>query len=175
MNNLQKRVLEASEFSDLYTPEYATELIVPYLYGTIWECAAGEGHMTSVFEAHRIDVYETDIAFGEQQNFLTTWIIPPNVDFIVTNPPFKLKDEFLKHCYELEVPFALLMPLTAIGGMKRNELFRKYGIELLVPSRRINFIYDGAGKACWFHSAWFCWNVLPEKLMFVEMERNGEV
>jgi len=170
MKELLKRKLATTEFSDLYTPAYATELIVPYLYGKIWECAAGEGHMTFVLIEHGLDVYESDIAFGT--DFLETWVVPPNTDFIVTNPPYNLKDEFLEHCYELEVPFALLLPLTALGGMKRNGLFRENGLEVLVPSRRVNYIYNNAGKACWFHSAWFCWNVLPEKLMFVDMERE---
>jgi hypothetical protein len=170
MKELLKRKLSATKFSDLYTPAYATELIVPYLYGKIWECAAGEGHITVVLEKHVLDVHESDIAIGI--DFLETKFIPPGIDFIVTNPPYDLKDEFLEHCYELEVPFALLLPLTALGGMKRNRLYRENGLEILIPSRRINFIYENAKKACWFHSAWFCWNVLPEKLMFVDMERN---
>jgi len=29
--------------------------------------------------------------------------------------------------------------------------------------------YEGAKKACWFHSVWFCHNVLPEKIIFKEM------
>ena len=64
------------------------------------------------------------------------------------------------------------MPLTALGGMKRTKMYNEYGLEILIPDRRINFIYKGAGKACWFHSAWFCHNVLPEKLMFAEIENR---
>ena len=173
MKELLKRKLASTEYSDLYTPFYATKLIAPYLYGRVWECACGEGHITTVLEHYGMEVVETDIALG--QDFLETWIAPPDVDFIVTNPPFSLKDEFLKHCYEFEIPFALLLPLTAIGGVERGKYFAEYGLELLIPDRRINFIYDNAKKACWFHSAWFCWNVLPEQLIFKTMERNNEI
>ena len=170
MNTLLKRHLASTQSGDLYyTPSYATELIVPYLHGTIWECAAGEGHITIVLEDHGLEVYETDVAFGV--DFLTS-DLPEGVDMIVTNPPYSLKDKFLKHCYDLGIPFALLLPLTTLGGMKRTKMYNEYGLEILIPDRRINFIYKGAGKACWFHSAWFCHNVLPEKLMFAEIENR---
>lgn len=169
MEELLRRKQAATKFSDFYTPFYATKLIAPYLSGKVWECACGEGHITTVLEHYGMEIIESDIALG--QDFLT--MQPPKVDFIITNPPFDLKDEFLKRCYELQIPFALLLPLTAIGGVARGKLFQKHGLELLIPDRRINFINDDAKKACWFHSAWFCWNVLPEKLIFITMERDN--
>ena len=170
VNGLLKRQLSSTKYSDLYTPFYATELIAPYLSGKIWECACGEGHITAVLERYGMDVIETDIALGV--DFLKCETI--ECDYIVTNPPYELKDKFIERCYNIGKPFALLLPLTALGGMKRNMLFREYGLEVLIPSRRINFIYKNAGKANWFHSAWFCHNVLPEMLMFVEMDRENE-
>lgn len=169
MHTLLKRKLASTEYGDLYTPSYATELIIPYIYGTIWECAAGEGHMTAVMESHGLDVIESDIAFGK--DFLSSGLPSDNINFIVTNPPYKLKDKFLEHCYELNIPFALLLPLTALGGMKRNKMYRDMGLEILIPDKRINFIYPNSGNANWFHSAWFCHDVLPEKLMFKEMDK----
>lgn len=170
MHNLLKRKLAATKYGDLYTPFYATEIIAPFLYGKIWECAAGEGHITYVLKKHGMDVIETDIAFG--QDFFE--IDPPdsNIDFIVTNPPYKLKDKFIRKCYDLNIPFALLLPLTALGAEKRVNMYEQHGLEILVPDKRINFIYDGAKKSNWFHSAWFCHNVLPEKLMFAKLDRN---
>jgi len=172
MNELLKRKQVATEFSDLYTPAYATELIVPYLkkFNKIWECASGQGHMTRVFEKHGLDVYESDITTGK--DFLKFTSPPEGVDVIVTNPPYALKDRFLYHCYAIQLPFALLMPLTALGGKSRGLRYRKNGIELLIPDKRVNFIYEGAKKACWFHSAWFCHNVLPRQLIFKELKRE---
>jgi hypothetical protein len=167
MNTLLERKQKATKFSSLYTPEYATEMIVPYLHGTIWECACGEGHMTKVFRKHGLEVIESDIAFG--QDFLTMEV--PKCDYIVTNPPYKHKDAFLERCYTLGIPFALLLPLTALGAQKRVSLYNEYGLEMLVPDKRIHFIYPTAKDTTWFHSAWFCHGVLPEKLMFVEIDR----
>ena len=84
---------------------------------------------------------------------------------LCTNPPFSRKDEFLERAYGLGKPFALLLPIEALGGGVRNSLFRQYGIQLLVPSKRINF----SGRGCSFASAWFCWKLgLPDQLTFVE-------
>jgi len=166
MNGLLKRTLASTEYGDLYTPPEATELIAPYIHGRVWECAAGEGHITVILERHGLEVVETDIAWGV--DFFDTEV-PADADCIVTNPPYKLKDAFLERCFEIGLPFALLLPLTALGGVKRTGMYSRYGLEVLIPDKRINFIYEGAGKACWFHSAWFCHDVLPEKLMFAEL------
>ena len=74
------------------------------------------------------------------------------------------QDEFLQRCYELNKPFCLLLPITTLEGKKRGEMFRKYGIEVLVLDKRINFMKNK--KNVWFNTSWFCWNVLPEKLIF---------
>jgi len=44
-------------------------------------------------------------------------------DCIITNPPYSIKDRFLTRCYELKKPFALLMPLTALEGKYRQQLY----------------------------------------------------
>jgi hypothetical protein len=170
LNDLLKRKQDASSYGNLFTPSYATELIVPYLHGTIWECAAGLGHMSEVFRKNGLEVIETDISSGE--NFLELNLPQKNIDFIVTNPPYKLKDKFLERCYMLDIPFALLLPLTALGAAKRVSMYMEHGLEVLIPDKRINFIYPNAKDTAWFHSAWFCHNVLPEKLMFVKIERG---
>jgi hypothetical protein len=161
--------------SDHYqTPEYATELILPYLNPdwTVWECAAGQGMMSQVL-ARRCDVVTTDIADREAPfDFL---VMEPDFDFdcIVTNPPFSLKDQFLERCFWYQKPFALLMPLTALEGEGRSRLYRKFGISVIVPNRRVNFItFDGVDKgACWFPVAWFTWGLVDDSLVFQEMER----
>ena len=89
----------------------------------------------------------------------------------VTNPPYSRKNEFLERAYSLGKPFAFLMPVEALGG-RRVLLYRRHGIELLVPSKRVNFDGEdgelplGAG----FPTAWFCHGLLPRQLLFVEAD-----
>ena len=85
-------------------------------------------------------------------------------DVIITNPPYSLKNEFLKKCYEYQKPFMLLLPLTALEGKERNKLYRKYGIEVIVLDKRINFMKEK--KNVWFNTSWFCHGICKEKLNF---------
>ena len=85
-------------------------------------------------------------------------------DCIITNPPYSKKDKFIQKCYELKKPFALLLPVSSLQGMYRGSAFSRNGIELLVLNRRIDFT---GKKAPHFGVAWFCKDILPEKIMFM--------
>lgn len=91
-------------------------------------------------------------------------------DCVVTNPPYSKKDAFLKKCYSLKKPFALLMPLSSLEGKTRGFLYRENGLQLIIPNKRINFITpSGKGQGAWFQTAWFTWGLnLPKDLLFVD-------
>ena len=61
---------------------------------------------------------------------------------IITNPPYSLKDDFLKKCYEYKKPFCLLLPITSLEGTERGNMFRENGIEVIVFDKRIEFLKD---------------------------------
>ena len=113
----------------------------------------------------------TDILTGH--DFLN-WQ-PKTFDCIITNPPFSLKDQFLKRCYDLGKPFALLIPLTSLEGKKRQELFQKYGIEIILFERRINFeTPTGKQGGSWFMTAWFTWGFnFKKQLNFVKYNQES--
>lgn len=120
----------------------------------------GGGSLAKIMENKGYKVVSSEDFFKDNQE----------CDIIITNPPYSLKEEFLKRAYELNKPFAFLMPLTSLEGKKRGELFRKYGIQLIIPNKRINFITpSGKGSGAWFQTAWFCYKLnLPKDLNFVE-------
>jgi len=149
---------------ELYTPDEAIYPLLKYLPKNkiIWECTDyGESNITKILKEYGYEVIGTHINNGF--NFLND---EPNFEFdmIITNPPYSIKDKFIKRCYELNKPFCLLLPITTLEGKNRGEMFRKYGIEVLVLDKRINFMKNK--KNVWFNTSWFCWNVLPEKLIF---------
>lgn len=88
-------------------------------------------------------------------------------DGIITNPPYSKKDDFIEHCYKLGKPFALLLPVAAIQGQKRGELFMKHGISQLVYNKRIDFT---GKKAPPFGVAWFMGNGFcePNRVWFTD-------
>lgn len=156
------------------TPKEAIDILVPFLNKNwqIWECAWGQGNLYQFLRQYGFSVLGTDKngEAGHKLNFLIDIMSFP-FDCIVTNPPYSLKDEFLARGYELNTPFAFLMPLTALEGKKRGMLYKKYGIELIIPNKRINFITpSGKGSGAWFQVAWFCWRLnLPNQLNFVDL------
>jgi len=156
---------------DFQTPESALDILVPYLNKkwVIWECASGKGNLIRGFKKMGFKVIGTDKEFDFTKNSLRK-----SYDAIITNPPYSIKEKFLERCYELRKPFALLMPLTALESEKRQKLFRKYGVQLIIPNKRINFeTPSGKGSSSWFATAWFTLGLnLAEDLTFVKVDKE---
>ena len=146
--------MQGSSPNDFQTPPEALYPLYPYLNKewTIWECAEGKGNLTRELRSEGYSVIGSDILTG--QDFLT-WQ-PEHFDCIVTNPPYSEKQLFLTRAYELGKPFAFLLPLTTFETSKRQELFRTYGLEVILFDKRINFeTPHQADSKSWFATAWF--------------------
>ncbi len=149
------------------TPAGEVERLFPFLPKdwTVWENACGAGQMVASLQGGGYKTVGTDILSGF--DFLSP-LCPPDFqyDCIITNPPYTLKDEWLARCYELRKPFALLLPATAIGEQERVRMYKKHGISLALPPRRINFGTPSGKKGkSWFYAAWFCWGIeLPSQI-----------
>jgi len=152
---------------EFYTPEIAIRPLLKYIPNnikTIYECTDdGNSNITKFFIEHGYNVVSTHIKTGF--DFLRH---DPYFDYdcIITNPPYSMKDQFIERCYMLGKPFALLMPLTALEGKKRNELYRKYGISVLILDSRINFMDNK--RSPWFAVAWFMWRFGEENRLYFE-------
>ena len=155
--------IQREKNDDLYTPREAVYPVLKYLdkQKVYWECTDfGDSNITKVLKENGFKVISTN---KKQLDFLNE-IAKFNFDVIITNPPYSLKNEFLKKCYEYNKPFLLLLPLTALEGKERNKLYRKYGIEVIVLDKRINFMKEK--KNVWFNTSWFCHGICKEKLNF---------
>jgi len=167
---MKKLKIQSSGRSDNFqTPKEAIDILIPYINKnwTIWESAWGKGNLYKFLVEKGYKIVGSD----KELDFLTNY---KECDCIITNPPYSIKDKFLARCYELNKPFALLMPLTALEGKKRGELYKKYGIQLIIPNKRINFVTpSGKGSGAWFQTAWFCYKFnLPKQLNFVELKKG---
>ena len=167
-----KEALKGNHKNDeFYTPLYAIEPLLKYIPKniTIWEATDyGKSNISLALENHGCKVIKTHIKDGI--NFID-YNPTFNYDMIITNPPYTQKNEFLEKCYKLNKPFALLLPLTALEGIERGKLFRKYGIDLLVLDKRIEFIEN---KSNWFNTSWFTWHILPKALIFEELKKGAK-
>ncbi len=152
--------------NDFQTPSWALEPLYPYLKKdwTIWECACGQGNLVKTLIEKGYNTFGTDIL--NKKDFLK-WK-PDKFDCIITNPPYSLKQQFLKRCYELGKPFALLLPLTTFETKKRQTLFKNYGLEVIFLPNRVNFeTPSGKGTGSWFATAWFTnWLNIGKEITF---------
>jgi hypothetical protein len=141
---------------ECYTPATAVNIIRKYLPKLKWwEPCDTSGRITSAMINNGYDI------IGTTTDFFTT-DIPNGVQAIITNPPYSEKDKWLERCYELGLPFALLLPITALEGVKRAVLYRKYGISVIILDKRMNFT---GGSGAWFNTSWFTWKI-TEGLIF---------
>lgn len=100
----------------------------------IWEPAAGRSAIVRVLKAkgHRVvasdlvayDGADAGIAAGI--DFLVTESPPADVSAIVTNPPFRFADEFIRHALELGLPVIVLLRLQALEGVGRSDIIDRH-------------------------------------------------
>jgi hypothetical protein len=86
------------------TPPWATRALLEHVISpqelrmqSCWEPACGEGHMAKVLDEYFGTVYASDIhpyGYGSTRDFLDDGTYQ-DVDWIITNPPFKQAEEFV--------------------------------------------------------------------------------
>jgi len=166
-----------------WTPTSAINPLLPYIRDCVWEPAAGSGRIVDYLIANGKNVISTDI-YGQYAyikddgtsvyNFLTHDVREDGLDYdcIVTNPPYSKKHLFVQRCFDLQKPFALLVPVETIGAKRVQDYTKKYGLEIMLLNKRVWFDHDI--KALTLHGPqfpvmWMCWQMLPEKIMYGEI------
>lgn len=150
------------------TPGYALDPLLPFLHPSwrIWEPACGSGRIVRKLEANNYTVQGSDLLYGN--NFFTE-LPPAPFDAIVTNPPYSIKPQWIKRCYELLKPFALLVPVETIGSGAVQKLMEEYGAAIMLMNRRVNFympIKGLKGNGAQFPVLWFTWGMLPAPVVY---------
>lgn len=143
---------------DLYeTPVCATETLlrsVP-LPTNIWEPACGRGAIAKVLVKHGHSVTSTDLVdygYGlSGVDFLMEWRAPKGVECIVTNPPFKLANEFVRKSLDLVPRCIMLLRLAYLEGAGRSDIIDGHLSRLLVGIERLPMMrrdgWDGPKKS----------------------------
>jgi hypothetical protein len=168
----QGRHTLAERKQDLYeTPDVATEALlrVETLPHHIWEPACGRGRITNVLRTHGHTVWATDLNdYGCENSesridFLMEHQRRFDVECILTNPPFKLAEQFVQHALYHCPRVVMLLRLAFYESARRSHILENCGLARIhVFSNRLPMLHrDGwtgpkANSAMCF--AWFCWN-----------------
>jgi len=166
--------LRQGSSDDFQTPPWALTPLIGHLKANwvVWECASGQGNLATGLKRLGFRVVSSDLATG--RDFLA-WQ-PKHFDCIITNPPFRFKQQFLERCYQLGKPFALLLPLTTLETRKRQQLFERHGVEIILFDRRIDFQPPSrvVGTSSWFATAWFTSGLhIGRQLSFEKVEPDA--
>lgn len=171
--NARKSTLEDfHERDNCQTPPYALDPLLPFLNPSqrIWEPAAGAGSLVAGMRNRGYTVEASELQQG--QDFFQ--YEPPCWDVLVTNPPYSIKYDWLRRCYALGKPFALLVPVETIGAKQSQRLMERHGFEILLLDKRVNFSmprlgFSGGGAN--FPVLWLCWRLLPQPVVFGRLSR----
>lgn len=118
------------------------------LNNNVWECSCGNGSLSERLKKFGYDVYSSDIinrGYGEVADFLVS-TSTDNRD-IITNPPFKLAYQFVRHAYDImsDGQKALFfLKIQFLETEKRAELFQECGLKYVgVMSNRVCCAMNG--------------------------------
>lgn len=135
----------------------------------IWECACGNGSLSKVFDRAGYCVKSTDL-YDRGYGISGVDFLKQKEKFngdIVTNPPFKFAEEFVRHAIDLVQngnKVAMFLKLTFLESQKRRKLFEEYPPKYVyVSSGRIQCAKNGdfekyrSGSGTAIAYAWFIW------------------
>ena len=160
---------------EVYTPSYAVKPILKYITmkdypATVW-CPfdTEESEFVKLIRAEGHKVINSHI--DEGKNFFY-WEPEEKYDYIISNPPFSIKDDILKRLYELNKPYAMLLPIPSLQGQKRFPYIKD--CQALIFDKRINYFKDlitkEIQKGVSFGSFYLCRDFLPQDLIFEELK-----
>lgn len=169
-------IVAGSGNDEFYTPIYAVLPITKYLkpLSTIW-CPfdTEQSNFVKHFRSLGYKVIATHITTGT--DFFDCEI--PDCDYIVSNPPYSLKTEVLERLFDIGKPFAMLVGVVGLfESQKRFDMFRDNEFEVMYLNRRVayfkNYEEQKPSLNPPFSSIYICSKVLPERIVFEEINRN---
>ena len=164
MSNHQFKQNKQDEY---YTKRYAILPLMKYLLknSTIW-CPFDkkESKFVEVFLEFGHNVIYSHIDTG-QDFFLYE---PDKYDYIISNPPYSLREKILERLFLLQKPFAMLINDAGLfDSKKRFQLLSHNNFEIMVFDSRIDYEKDNENmRGVPFKSIYLCSNILPLQFVF---------
>src|SRR5262249_16305723 len=129
---MAQRLEGKKSLDDFPTPPWASRALMEHVvtkdtFGemTCLEPACGRGHMSVTLaeyfgQVHSSDVF--DYGFGEVRDFLKSKHPENSFDWVITNPPFRLAEEFVNHAFKIaRCGVAILARTVFIESVGRYE------------------------------------------------------
>jgi len=164
---MSKEPLKLKKKDEYFTPKLLVDPLVQYIKpnSTIW-CPFDKPNSEYVIELSKhFNVIYSHIDDGK--DFFK--YEPKEYDYIISNPPFSKKLQVLKRLYELKKPFAILLGLPILNYQEIGHFFLDKKLQLLIFDKKVSF----DGNTASFNSSYFCYNFLPNDLIFHSLPHNN--
>jgi hypothetical protein len=162
----------AERGNDLYgTPAVATEALLavePTLPRRIWEPAVGRGAIAKVLldAGHEVigsDIIDYGIGYPGGRDFLLERSLPKGCEMILTNPPFKIADQFVAHALDLCPRVIMLLRLAFYESERRTRILEGRGLARVhVFRKRLPMMHrdgwEGRKANSGMAFGWFVWD-----------------
>ncbi len=128
--------------------------------GVVWEPACGSGNIARHFKNCIATDIRYDNVYGKTGiDFLNEY---RRVNHIVTNPPYRLAQQFVEHALEcVDGKVAMLCKLAFLEGKARYSLFKQHPVRTVyVFSKRLPLTKEGDSRkqSSMIPFAWFVWD-----------------
>ena len=102
---------------------------------------------------------------GRGLDFLITSNTPIDTEWIITNPPFSLSEEFIRKCIYHGLPFALLLKSQYWHSQRRRKLFEEYKPNSVLPlTWRPDFLFGAKSGSPTMECIWTVWGDRPTNI-----------
>jgi hypothetical protein len=162
---------------DLYeTPRVATEALLrcERIPLCVWEPAAGRGAIVNVLRRSHTVIASDLIDYGhgfDTVDFLKTTRMPEGCECILTNPPFKIAEQFISHALDLCPRVYMLLKLAFLEGGTGRQNKHRLRARVLdeIPPARIHVFdrrlplmhrdgWEGHKSNSGMSFAWWAWD-----------------
>ena len=180
-------IVAGSQNDEFYTPEYAVRPILKYLKprSTIWcpfdtqesnfvRMLDREGH--KVIHSHKNVIVPLNVTQHSMVDGDFFYAPEVDCDYIISNPPYSLKNEVFEKLFSLGKPFAMLVGVVGLfESQKRFEMFRNNQFEIMYLNRRVAYFKDFSEQKPSlnppFSSVYLCKDILPKQIIFEEIQK----
>lgn len=168
---------QGGDNDEWYTPAEAIQPIIKHLKPGAKICCPfdmPESMYVRVLTENGFEVDHSHIAEGKDFFKLDR----PDCDYIISNPPYSRRDDVLIRLYEWGIPFAMLLNNNGLfDSRQRAYLAKDHGAEIMFLYPRVKYTdRNGNRNSCPFQSCYWCYRVLPEKMMFeIVREDTGQM
>ena len=195
---MAQRIESKNSLDDFPTPPWATRALMEYVLNdknkfiekTCLEPACGAGHMAKVLKEYFKTVYCSDIfdyGYGQINDFMNYSLDKNKIDWIITNPPFRLSEEFIIHALKIANQGVAILARTvfieSVGRYKRlfesfpPTKFAQFAERVPIVKGRLS---QNASTATGY--AWLVWEKgerTQSRLMWIPpcrkmLEQNGD-